>query len=188
MINQKRIKLNLASHPLRNKRFFFLLCFLLGLVFILVSVLGGVVYFSYKDKARDIRATLSEIEQSRQGIQSEEIKYSADIRKATNEYQPTVEMLNRLIFKKSFSWVDFLACLEESLPDSSYITSLAPTLTEDLQVKVRFEVISRNLDDLLKLINNLKTLAFKDIRVLSETSNERGFLRSEIALTYEKTL
>ena len=156
MINQKRIKLNLASHPLRNKRLFFLLCTLLCLVFIFVSVMGGVVYFSYKGKARIIRATLSEIEQSRQSIQSEELKYSADIRRASNEHQPTVEMLNGLIYKKSFSWVDFLACLEESLPNSSYITSLAPTLTEDLQMKVRFEVISRNLDDLLKLINNLK--------------------------------
>ncbi len=188
MINQKRINLNLASHPLRNKKFFFLICFLLCLVFVLISTLGGVVYFSYKDKAGSIRTTLAEIDQSKQRIQTEEIKYSADIRKATQEYQATVEMLNRLIFRKSFSWVDFLTCLEDSLPDSSYITSLAPTLTEDLQVKVRIEVISRNLDDLLKLVNNLKALKFKDIRVLNEASNERGFLRSEIALTYEKTL
>ena len=55
-------------------------------------------------------------------------------------------------------------------------------------MKVRFEVISRNLDDLLKLLNSLKAFKFKDIRVLSEASNERGFLRSEIALTYERTL
>lgn len=188
MINHKRINLNLSSHPLKNRKLFILLCFLLCMFFVVLSVLGGVVYFSYKGKARSIEATLTEMEQSRQQLESDVIKYSAGIQKATKERQASVELINSLILRKSFSWVDFLSYLEDSLPDSSYIISLAPTLTEGLQVKVRFEVISRNLDDLLKLLNSLKAFKFKDIRVLSEASNERGLLRSEIALTYERTL
>lgn len=188
MINHGRINLNLASHPLKNRKLFFLLCFLLCTLFVALSVLGGFVYFSYKSKARSTKATLTEMEQSRQRIQSDVNKYSAGIQKASKQHLATAEFINSLILRKSFSWVDFLSCLEDSLPDGSYIISLVPTLTEDLQMKVRFEVISRNLDDLLKLLNNLKSFKFKDIRVLSEASNEIGFLRSEVALTYEKTL
>jgi len=188
MIKPKRVSLNLASQPLKNKKLFYLVCFLLCSLFVALSVLGGYIYVSSKGKARSIEATLNEMEQSRQRIQSEAAKYSVGIQRAAKDYEATVEFINSLILRKSFSWVDFLSCLEDSLPDSSYIVSLAPTLTEDLQVKVRFEVISRNLDDLLKLLNSLKSFKFKDIRVLSEDSNERGFLRSEIALTYERTL
>lgn len=188
MINHERLNLNLASHPLKNKKLFILVCFILCTLFVVLAVFGGVVYFTYKGKARSIEADLAGTEQSKQQLQSDVIKFSAGINRTSKEHQGTVELINSLILKKSFSWVNFLSTLEDSLPDASYIISLAPTLAEDLQVKVRFEVISRNLDDLLKLLNNLKGFDFKDIRVLSEAMNERGYLRSEIALTYERTL
>ena len=56
MINHKRIHLNLASHALKNKKLFSLLCFLLCMLFVALSVLGGFVYFSHKGKARSIKA------------------------------------------------------------------------------------------------------------------------------------
>ncbi len=188
MMNHKRINLNLASHPLKNKKLFILICFLLCAFFLALAVLGGIVYFTYQGKARSIETDLAGMEQSKRQLESDVVKYSTGINKATKNLQAEAELINSLILKKSFSWVDFLSTLEDSLPDSSYIISLAPTLTEDLQMKVRFEVISRNLDDLLRFLNNLKAFEFKDIRVMSEASNERGFLRSEIALTYERIL
>jgi len=55
-------------------------------------------------------------------------------------------------------------------------------------MNVRFGVVSKSLDELLKLINNLEALKFKQIEVLNEARNDDGSLRSEISLTYEKNI
>jgi len=104
------------------------------------------------------------------------------------DYKEMVDEVNSIIYRKSFSWADFLTSLEKSLPDSSYIISLAPTFTEDLNMKVRFKVVSRGLDDLLKLINNLEALKFKQIKVLNEVTNEQGLLLSEVTVSYERII
>ena len=76
--------------------------------------------------------------------------------------------------------------LEECLPDSSYILSLAPTVVESTRVQFRFRVVSPNLDDQVALINKLLDLNFSQPRVESEESNERGQLTSDISVTYER--
>ena len=188
MRNQRRIRLNLATHPLKNRRLFSFCLVFLGIIFFFISVTGGVIYFSYKNKADTIKASLLELDQSMREGESKERQNNFRIERVEETYKEAVDAINRLIFKKSFSWVDFLSCLEDSLPHSSYIVSLAPTFTEDLQMKVRFAVVSRNSEDLLELINKLKGMRFKNIRVLSEVRNEQGFLRSEISLTYERNI
>lgn len=188
MKSQQRLSLNLATHPSKNRKLFYLGLLLIGIIFLLLSVAGGVVYFSYKGKVEAVRSSLSEMDESSKEIQRKERQNTVRIEKATGEYKETVDAINGLIFSKNFSWVDFLSCLEDSLPDSSYIVSLAPVLPEDLQMRVRFAVVSRSLDDLLALINNLKGLKFKNIRVLNEVRNEQGYLRSEISLTYERNI
>ena len=188
MRNKQRVDLNLATHPSRNRNLFYCLVGLLGVLFLGLSLIGGFIYFSYKGKAGRLDASISEMDQSISQLQSEEMEYNQNIKKATQQYKENVDSINNLIFRKDFSWIDFLSCLEDSLPDSSYIVSLAPTLTEELKVKVRFQVLSQNLKDLLELINNLESLKFKDIRVLREIRNEQGSLRSEISLTYERNI
>ncbi len=188
MRNKRGIHLNLATHPLRNRRFFSFCLIFMGIIFLFLSVTGGVVYFSYRNKAEAIKASLLELDQSTKEMQSKERQNRSQIEKVEGTYQETVDAINGLIFRKSFSWIDFLSCLEDSLPPSSYIVSLAPTISEDLQMRVRFAVVSRSLEDLLELINNLKGMKFKNIRVLNEVSNEQGFLRSEISLTYERNI
>jgi len=188
MRNKHRISLNLATHPSRNRRLFISCLAFLGAVFLLLSVFGGIVYFSYVDRDKEVKTSLLKIDQSIRKLQDREQKTRARIDKIAADYKETVNAINGLIFRKSFSWVDFLSCLEESLPDSSYIVSLAPTLTDELQVRVRVAVISRSLDDLLDLINNLRRMRFKNISVLNEVRNKQGLLRSEISLIYERNI
>jgi cell division protein FtsB len=188
MRNQPPIRLNLATHPSKNRKLFTFCLLFLGIIFLFLSIAGGVVYFSYKNKAEAIQTSLLELERSTAETESQERESKLRVEKAEAEYKETVDAINGLIFRKSFSWIDFLACLEASLPDSSYIVSLAPALREDLQMRVRFAVVSRSLEDLLKLINNLKGMEFKDLKVLNEVRNGQGFLRSEISLIYERNI
>lgn len=188
MIKQRRINLNLATHPLRNRKLFYFIASSLGLIFLLVSLLAGSIYFSYKSKFKKIDSSIMEIDQSIRKIQRMERQYTTRIENTAKEHKGMIDLINSLIFRKSFSWIDFLSCLEDSLPDSSYIVSLAPTLTDDLKMNVRLGVVSQSLDDLLKLINNLETLKFKQIKVLNEARNDQGSLRSEISLTYERNI
>jgi hypothetical protein len=96
--------------------------------------------------------------------------------------------VNSIILKKSFSWIDFFSDLEKSLPGSSYIISLAPTLTDESKLLLKLRVACSSVDDLLKLIDNFGALKFDEIRIDGETRNNRGLLISEISLSYERTI
>jgi Tfp pilus assembly protein PilN len=117
----------------------------------------------------------------------EEVRLSRQIDEAKQEYQGKVDLLNTLILKKSFSWVDFLSALEDALPASCYIEAMAPTLKENNQMEVRLTVDAPNLDELLKLNQNLYKKGFTGIRITNEAMNDAGFLTSEITLIYERT-
>ena len=188
MRKQKRIHLNLATHPMKNRRFFFLL---LGILLFLVVAMGfdGVwTYLKYSSKNKNIRNNKEQIEKMINASKREELRLSRQIEEAAQKYQRKVDLLNTLILKKNFSWVEFLSALEEALPASCYIESLAPTLKENNQMEVRLKVASPSLDELLKLNQNLYKQNFTGIRIISEAMNEAGLLTAEITLTYEGTI
>jgi len=188
MIRQKRLNLNLATHPLRNRRLFVLLFSILGALLLAVLSLGGYTYWKYSAKNKNFDRNWAQIEKKIMSVQREERRLTVQIEEAAKKYQGQVTSLNTLILKKSFSWVDFLSAIEEALPESSYIVSLEPFLIEDNQMEVRLEVVAPNLDELLKLNRNLFEKNFSSIRIISESTNEAGLLVSEISLVYERTL
>jgi Tfp pilus assembly protein PilN len=178
--------LNLASHPLKNRRLFFLLVIILGALFIFLLLLGGYTFINYAGKVRDLQSKTADVESKIQQYQQEEKELTARIQQAVAAHKKEVDRVNSLIYRKSFSWVEFLSDMEEVLPRSSYVVSLSPKVKEDAQIEVRFKVASPNLDELLKLNKRLYAMKFKDIRVISESRNSEGFLISEISVTYEK--
>ena len=188
MRKQKRVNLNLATHPLRNRRFFFLLFGILGVLILAIFVMGGYTFWKYGKRNKNFQGHNAQIESMMHEAKREELRLSSQIQEATRLYQDKVDLLNMLILKKSFSWVDFLSALEESLPASCYIESLAPTLKENNQMEVRLKVVAPNLDELLKLNINLFKRKFTGIRILSESINETGLLIAEITLVYERTV
>lgn len=188
MKKQKRTHLNLASHPMKNRRFFFFLAGSLGFFALATIFLGMYTFWTYSDKNRDFADNRAQIEKMVKDAKREELRLSSQIEKAAKEYSDKIDLFNSLIFKKSFSWVEFLSSLEEALPESCYIESLAPTLKEDNQMEVRLKVAAPNLDELLKLNQNLYEKSFTGIRIMSETINEVGLLIAEITLTYERNV
>jgi Tfp pilus assembly protein PilN len=188
MRKQKRVNLNLATHPLRNRRFFFLLSGILGVLTLVIFVSGGYTFWKYNKRNKNFQGNNAQMESMMHDAKREELRLTKQIEEAARSYQEKVDLLNTLILKKSFSWVDFLSALEESLPASCYIESLVPTLRENNLMEVRLKVAAPSLDELLKLNKNLFEKKFTGIRIISESISETGLLIAEITLAYERTV
>jgi len=188
MRKQKRVNLNLATNPLRNRRLFFLLFGILSILILVISSVGGHTYWKYSSRNKTSLDQSARIERMIHEANREEKKLSAQIEHASQSYQRKVDLLNTLILKKSFSWVGFLSALEEALPPSCYIESLAPNLKDTNQMEVRLKVAAPSLDELFKLKKNLYEMKFTGIRIISESINEAGLLIAEITLVYERTV
>jgi len=156
----------------------------------LVSVVytAGTLFFEYKKKTGDLNTAMVKLQHRMQAARREERKLSVALKSMKEKYERKVKLINSIIMQKSFSWIDFFAHLESSLPDSSYIVSLAPKLVRGSTVEVKLRVASRNLDELLALINRLRNLKLSEIRVENETKDESGFLLSEISMSYERNI
>ncbi len=187
-MTSKQFNLNLASNPLRNKKFFYALFFVLGAMIILVSYFAAKTFLDYRSEAKKIKAQIRKTEQLIKGAEKEEKDYSARIEEAILRNKDKVDLANNIILRKSFSWTKLLSGLESSLPDSSYIVSLAPTLTEDSRMLLQLRVASPDLSELIKFLKNLHVLQFGKIRIEGEAENERGLLIAEVSLTYERAL
>ena len=188
MKKQKRGDLNLATNPLRNRRFFFLLGGFLGAAILVISSIGVFTYWNYRSKNKTYLSQSVRMEKAIHDANREEKRLSTQIEEASRTYQEKVDLLNMLILKKSFSWVGFLSALEEALPPSCYIESLAPNLRDTNQMEVRLKVVAPSLDELLKLNKNLYDRKFSGIRIISESIDEAGLLIAEITLIYERTV
>ena len=82
--------------------------------------------------------------------------------------------------------MDFFAAMEESLPETSYITSLTPFPADGTEMELRFQAVFANLNELLKFIRTLNSKGFEDINIVSETQNAEGLLLSEISVRYAR--
>jgi len=184
----RRLNPNLATKPLRNRRLFYLLGGLLGLAFLITSLLAVFLLLQFTLKKNTVRASLKKANETVTTAQAEQKRLGIRINEAAKKDQRAINTINGIILRKSFSWTDFLSKLEECLPDASYILSLAPSLVDDTRIQFRFRVVSQNLDDLLALINRLQELKFSQPRVETEERNDRGQLTSDISVSYERAI
>lgn len=184
----QRLNLNLATKPLRNRRLFMLLAGLLGLAFLVTAFLAVFFLLQVILKKDTVRADMKKADKTIRTARSEQKQLSTRVQEAAKKNQDIVDTINSIILRKSFSWTDFLSKLEECLPDTSYILSLAPTLVHDNLVQFRFRVVSPGLDELLALINKLQAMKFSQPRVETEEKDDRGQLTSDISVTYERII
>jgi cbb3-type cytochrome oxidase subunit 3 len=188
MRRMKKIHVDLASHPLRNRRFFFLIGGTLIVLVCFILILAGYTYSVYSKKNRNFALTKAQIDERLQETQLEEKRLNKLIEDMSQKYGERVDYINTLIYRKSFSWVDFFSALEESRPETCYLVSMIPSLKDDAKMEVRLKVASPNLNELLKLNKNLSEKHFTKLRTLSESRDETGMLISEISLVYERTV
>lgn len=186
MRNQPKLNINLASAPMRNRRLFFLLGACLLIVFVGVSTLGLSLHLRYKSRHDDTAKEVAAINQRLTTANREEARYDALIEQKLTDYKVIADTINSLIYRKSFPWMDFFAAMEESLPESSYIVSLAPFPAEGTAMEVRFQAVFANLNELLGFVKSLDSKGFANINIISESQSAEGFLLSEISVRYER--
>jgi len=185
MTAAKKLDINLAGRPLRNRRFFFASMGVLAVLAVLFLGLGlGTLIRSKSQQAR----ALSGYDRLDIVIKNEERSRTAreaEIKSLTVRTQDRIDRVNEIIMKKAFRWTEFFTMLEGALPASSYISSMAPVAAVEGRFEIKFKVVSRTMGDLLQLTQNLLTVTGRPPFVLNETRSG-GQLVSEITLTYEK--
>ena len=154
---------------------------------LVTSFFAGKIFIQYRSEAQHAKASIRQTERLISDTQREEKGLTSRINEAVKNNKGHIDLVNSIILKKSFSWIEFFADLEKSLPDSSYIVSLTPTLSDDSDLRLRLRVACLSVNDLLKLIDNLIALEFSKIQIEGETQNDRGLLISEISVSYERT-
>jgi len=182
----KKLDINLAGRPIRNRRFFFASVGVLGLLAVLFLGLGLGSFI--RSKSQQTRA-LSEYDRLDALIKKEErsrTEREAEIKALTIRTKDRVDLVNGTIMKKAFRWTEFFTMLEGALPASSYISSMAPVSAVEGRFEIKFKVVSRSMADLLQLTQNLFAVTGRPPFVLNETRSG-GQLVSEITLTYEKS-
>ncbi len=188
MMNMDKIRLNLASRPQRNMRFYHACLVVLVFILVILTFLAGFFFIKYGFKDRQAKSSLGTVERQTQQARAEETQFKTRTDAVSKAEKGRVELMNSIIFRKAFSWNALLSELESALPDPSYITSLAPSFVGEASLDLRIKVVSKSLDDLLALINNLNSRNFKRIRVENESADERGQLITEITFNYGRAL
>lgn len=165
-----------------------LLSILCGVSACLVLALGGKIYSEYEGLAQDSEKEITRIERQISDDQRETNQLSIQMVELNEQHSEEVELINSLVYSKSFSWMDFFSALEEALPASTYIVSLRPFPEEGISMEVQFKVASASLNELLNFIARLAAKGFKNIEILSESKSPEGYTLSEISLRYERTI
>ena len=187
MKKKRRLDLNLAGDPLRNKRLFRSLFFFIGGVSLLWLIIGLTVFLKNRNDSQDIETALAGMENKINRIRQEERRYITQVNELSMENLSEVTFINHLISQKAFSWTEMFTALEKSLPDGCYIVSISPVEMGDLKAQVKLEVASTGLDPLFQFIDNLYTMDFSGVRLIRERKGETGSFISEVSLDYGKT-
>lgn len=182
------IRINLASEPLKNTRFFRALMALLLVA--LAGVLLPTVVLSVRQQIRAVRLgkEAASLRESVAAAREEAGRLEARGKELIARKKAEVEFANDIIFRKSFSWVGLLSRLEEALPSSSTVVALMPASAGESGAEVTMTAVFRDLNDLLGFIRNLYARGFSRVRLISEKSDDAGRLEAQIAVTYEGTV
>ncbi len=182
----RKISVNLASRPLRNRRFFFVLLGAMIALFLIVAAVSARVLLSSRAKERSLTASLVQVRKTSEAARQDRDTWIGHVREWAKTYRTTVDSLNAILVDKHFSWVAFLDRLEESLPPSCVIIQMTPLVTRSGSLDVRFKMTSPTLTDMLAFIQALNAKGFKNISVRQE-AQLNGQWVSEIMFTHERT-
>jgi hypothetical protein len=186
-MNAKNVPVNLASRPLRNRRFFSAGLLAFAAVFVLAALAAGLSLGKSRKLEAEARADLGRIARLSESALKEKDAWSAEAAELSLKLKDTVEAVNGIIRRKSFSLVDVLTRIEEALPAGSYVAGISPLEAADGRLDLRFRVVSPSLPELLALVQKLAGQGFKDISVKNEATVE-GRLVSEITFSHERPL
>jgi Tfp pilus assembly protein PilN len=179
----RRVRINLASEPLRNRNAYYSLAGLLVVLILAASVSGGILFARYHSRRVEVRSSQNSLELAAESARAETAAFLSRGQEAMLKLKGQVDFANEIIFLKSLSWTKFLSELETSLPGGSYIVALAPNPVGRARVEVRLRAVFSSLNEELEFIKNLRANSFADIQLMGE-EQQGGRVVSEVSLNY----
>ena len=161
-----KLRLNLSTTPLANKRPFLAATGVLAAVGVLTFLLlGHAAYRSWRS-SRDLRAEISRWET--------EIHTNREKQAALESYFQTAQakqvldraaFLNSLIGQRSFPWTKVFMDLEQILPPGVRVVNISPKL-ENGRAQVELTIGAESDESKIKFLQNLeRSKVFSDIQV-----------------------
>ncbi|MBM3292954.1 MAG: hypothetical protein FJY82_00355 [Candidatus Aminicenantes bacterium] len=185
MNGRPRPHINLASRPVRNRRFYFAALGGMMAVFVLAAAVLGLwlVRASSRASADAKAAAAASLRSS--DTERERLDFVGRADALQRRERDLVAQVNQAIARKRFSYVEFFALLEEALPARCYIAALTPVSAPEGRIENRLRVVTAGLEDLMGLMTRLENLKFKNVMMKGEIQ-VGGELVAEIGLVYEK--
>jgi Tfp pilus assembly protein PilN len=164
-----KLRLNLSTRPLDNKRPFLAAAALLGFVGVVaLALLSTFVYRSWRAN-RDLHLQISRAEADIRASQQAQAQLAVFFQ--TPQAQQVLDraaFLNSLIGERSFPWTKVFMDLETSLPPGVRVISISPSLIND-RAKINLTIGALSDDAELKFLKALEdSKVFSNVRVEKE--------------------
>ncbi len=178
-----KVRLNLATAPLENKRRFISSAGLAGAVAIAALVFLSVHLYRGWRVDREMRRGTSRLEAEIVQFQ----KQRRDLDKAfqdpqTHQVMDRAAFLNSLIQQRSFPWTQIFMDLERELPEGVRVVNIAPRMHEG-RVEVKLVVGASSDESKVKFLKTLEeSPEFSRIQVQSETRPTRPGETDQVVL------
>ena len=169
-----RYHLNLANRRFRRYR---LTNLVLGMVLAAIVGFGvweGIGLSRYSTGLVELRALEREarVEWEFLGTRIEELRDQLQRPDALEDIEE-IRFLNTIQERKRFSWTILLREIEQAIPRTVYIVSLAPNIDETGRVWIEMEARGRSVDALSLFLSNVEASPlFSDVAVILEEQGE----------------
>jgi len=164
-----KLRLNLSTTPLENKRPFLAATAALGLVGILTFLLlSHAAYTSWRSN-RELRSEISRWESEIRTNKQKQVALEAYFQTpAAREVLDRAGFLNSLIGQRSFPWTKIFMDLERTLPPGVRVIKISPKLDNGRAI-VELTVGAQSDEAKIKFLQALeKSKVFSDIRVKND--------------------
>lgn len=179
-----KIDTNLASHPFVNHRKFYMISGGLLVLFLGIAHWNFTRYQSVRARRGDVNQQLSRDRARFEALGREQEKVLARLQTPeTAEFLDTLEHVNQLIRRRTFSWTQLLNDLERLTPANLQIVTIKPQIAGK-GIIIEIVANGRSSKDNVQFVSNLESSGrFYDVSPLhEEISKNPAFVGHEIAV------
>ena len=183
----RQFDLNLSTRPFKPYRAINLGLFVLLLILGAVSVMQVYSYQRYSALAADRRAIEMEARAESDKLQQDLQALNAKMASGNASAKLSeVELLNRLLLRKSFSWTRVFANLERVMPDNVRLISLRPFVDEQGKIGLNMEIRGRTHAEATDFLRTLEeSQVFTDVALaLEEQKDAAGEVQFTLSTYY----
>ena len=180
------LRSNLSTRPFYNERRVHLAAAIVALIVVAFTAWNVTRLVTLSARRAELRTQSSSDESRAQQLraQAEAMEKSVD-QSALMRVAASAREANAIVNRRTFSWTTFFNRLEETLPPSVMLTSVAPQV-ENGQVIVTMFVLARRVEDVDDFMVKLEGAgAFKDVNLINDTVTDEGLHRVALRGRYE---